>query len=64
MDDPKEEGEGMPLVEFELMGLVRSSWKVPDCRCCWSVASADDELGGIFPKAQMTFCNVSELAFK
>jgi hypothetical protein len=61
VDDPEEEAEGVPLVAFELIVLKRSSWKVADCKCCWSVASADDELGGVPPKAHITFCNVSEL---
>jgi len=59
----EEVDEGLPLVEVEEMGLVRSSSKVPESRCCWRVASDADELGGIVPKAHMTFCSVSELAF-
>jgi hypothetical protein len=56
-EDPGEVDEGLPppVVEIEVeVGLVKSSWKVPESRCCWRVASADGELGGTVPKAHMT----------
>jgi hypothetical protein len=59
-EDPVAEG---PFVELEATGLVRSSWKVPESRCCWRSALGSEELGACVPKAHITFWSVSELGF-
>lgn len=50
------------VVVLEEMTLVRSRTNVPASRCCSSVASTAGPLGGTIPKAQITFCWVSEFA--
>lgn len=53
----------MDDVEFELILLVKSSVSVPESRCCARLASTDEELGDVVPKAQMMFCCVSEFTY-
>ena len=51
-DDPE---ETLVELEAEVMVLVRSSWRVPESRCCWRAASAEEELGAVVPNAHMMF---------
>lgn len=62
-DDPlPEEDDGLTVDELELVVLVRSRVNVPESLCCSRVASTADEDGAVVPKAQITFCSVSESA--
>jgi hypothetical protein len=59
VDDDDEAGESAAV---KFVDFVRSRTRAPDTAWCWRTASVEESSGPIVPKAQMTFCRVSELA--